>query len=398
MTEKRLVFIVEYLGYDVNSTSYYWTKIIEFLARDYTILVIAPNSEANIEYLSESNLSCILYSDCKFDKSSMLNRLWSYIKISFSFYRVAKSVIIDGDVLISGTNSIFNMFFLSKFKRKLNIKWLLFGYDIFPENLVPANIVSAKNPIYKVTSVIFSRLYSNPDDIISVGRDMQNLLELKVKGKSRVHYIPNWADHTEIRMMSKKESDILNRIHFSDDNYIVFQFFGNLGLLQDVGGILEAIKISKAKNAKFIFIGSGSESQKIETLVNFLNDKRVHFYGECEMSSKDLALSSCDVALVTLIKGMKGLAVPSKAYFSLAANKPIIVVGDNGSELRELVKEHPIGWGCNAGEPYALASIIDLICEKPDQVKNLTPRKSLIDNFSQLHSLEKIANVIKMYN
>ncbi|MFA0415175.1 glycosyltransferase family 4 protein [Vibrio renipiscarius] len=396
--KKRLVFVVEYLGYDVNSTSYYWTKILESLAKGYEVLVITPNYETNINYLKDSNFCYILYGSGTFYKSNMLKRLWSYIKFSFSFNQAAKSQIVEGDILISGTNSIFNMFFLSRFKRNLNVNWLLFGYDIFPENLVPANVVSASNPIYKITSALFSRLYSNPDDIVAVGRDMQNLLEFKVKGKSRVHYIPNWADHTQIEMMPKKESDILNEINFSDDSAVVFQFFGNLGLLQDVNGILESIKLSKAKNAKFIFIGRGTESQNIAAMVKSTNDTRVHFYGECDMSSKDLALSSCDVALVTLKKGMKGLAVPSKSYFSLAANKPILVVGDDGAELRLLVDEHPIGWSCNAGDPYALASLIDSICEKPDRIKDFTPRECLMNNFPECHSLDAIGKLIQRYN
>ncbi len=79
-------------------------------------------------------------------------------------------------IVISGTNPIFNMFSLGFLKNKVDFKWLLFGYDIFPENLIPGGVVSSSNCIYKISKVIFSRLYSSPDEIVAVGRDMKNLL------------------------------------------------------------------------------------------------------------------------------------------------------------------------------------------------------------------------------
>jgi hypothetical protein len=62
--------------------------------------------------------------------------------------------------------------------------------------------------------------------------------------------------------------------------------------------------------------------------------------------------------------GMFGLAVPSKAYFSMAADKPLLVIGDEGAELERTVSTHKgLGWFCKAGDPVALARKIDEICD-----------------------------------
>ncbi len=397
VSKKRLVFITEYLGKDVNSTSYYWTKTLEFLALDYDILIIAPNSKANLDYLNSNDFNSVLYEYSLFSKSYLFSRLWAYIKMSLAFYKSSKHEITNSDILISGTNSIFNMFFLSLIKKKLDTPWLLFGYDIFPENLIPANAVSKYNPIFKIASIIFSRLYSKPDDIVAVGRDMRKLLAKKVNARTRVHYIPNWADHNEIELLNKCDNSIIKQLNWNKPETIVFQFFGNLGVLQDVYGILDAIKLTKSPNAKFIFIGNGSEAANILAIIENIDDERIHFYGECDMSAKNTALSACDVAFVSLKKGMLGLAVPSKSYFSLAANKPIIAIGDEGAELRLLVDEYSIGWGCNSGDPAALAKIIDDISFNKDCLVKMEPRASLINHFSETHSLTAIKNLISDY-
>ena len=157
-----------------------------------------------------------------------------------------------------------------------------FRFDIFPENLIPANVVSKYNPIFKIASVIFSRLYSSPDDIVAVGRDMRTLLNKKVNNRTRVHYIPNWAQHSEIELSNKNDNSILNQLNWNMTETIVFQFFGNFGVLQDVYGVLEAIKLSKSPNAKFLFIGSGSEAVNISALIEKIGDERIYFYGECD--------------------------------------------------------------------------------------------------------------------
>lgn len=395
-SNKRLVFITEYLGKDVNSTAYYWTKILESRSKDYDVLVISPDTKSNIKYLRSNDFEYTLYASSAFSKSNMVSRLWAYIKMSLAFYKSSKHEIKSSDILISGTNSIFNIFFLSLIKKRLNTPWLLFGYDIFPENLIPANAISKYNPIFKFASIVFSRLYSKPDDIVAVGRDMRKLLTKKVKGRNRVHYIPNWADHSEIELINKSDNSIINQLSWNESS-IVFQFFGNLGILQDIYCILEAIELSKATNAKFLFIGNGSEATNISDHIKIAGDARIHFYGGCDMSEKNIALNACDVAFVSLKEGMTGLAVPSKSYFSLAADKPIIVIGDEGSELRLLVDEYPIGWGCNPGNPATLAKLIDDICFNKDCLLKMEPRTSLINHFSEADSLTSIDNLISRY-
>jgi glycosyltransferase involved in cell wall biosynthesis len=91
---------------------------------------------------------------------------------------------------------------------------------------------------------------------------------------------------------------------------------------------------------------------------------------------------------------MKGLAVPSKAYFSLAADKPILAVMDEESEISLMVEEEEIGWVCPAGDPIALAKIIDHICDE-DLTKYSGKLQQLAETkYSEEAILNRLTDVI----
>jgi glycosyltransferase involved in cell wall biosynthesis len=142
-----------------------------------------------------------------------------------------------------------------------------------------------------------------------------------------------------------------------------FQFFGNFGRVQGIGYLLSAIERVKNKNAKFLFIGGGASNLEIEEFIKDHPNIEIFKKPSLPFKQNHEGLFACDIAIISLAPGMFGLAVPSKAYFSLAANKKILVIGDNGSELQQLVDSHPeVGWFSPAGDPDKLAKMIDQIC------------------------------------
>jgi glycosyltransferase involved in cell wall biosynthesis len=55
-------------------------------------------------------------------------------------------------------------------------------------------------------------------------------------------------------------------------------------------------------------------------------------------------LNACDIGLVTLSEGMYGLGVPSKVYNIFSVGKPVLYIGDFGSEIYNYINEYNIGW------------------------------------------------------
>lgn len=113
------------------------------------------------------------------------------------------------------------------------------------------------------------------------------------------------------------------------------------------------------------------------------------------MSRKSEGLAFCDVAFVSLQKGMLGLGVPSKTYFSLAADRPIMAIVEKESEIGLLINESEVGWKCEPDSPALLANMVDVICSNPVLIKKMKPREIFEKNYTGAQSLNRISEVIK---
>jgi hypothetical protein len=120
------------------------------------------------------------------------------------------------------------------------------------------------------------------------------------------------------------------------------------------------------------------------------------FNSSVPLEKNNEVLSSCDVAIIPLAAGMLGLGVPSKAYFSMAANKPILVVGDQNAELDLVIKENPdIGWSCRAEDPDALALIFKNIIKTNLDKKRNIPRTVVAQKYGIEQAISHYVSIIK---
>lgn len=387
----RIFIISEYVLANENSTGYYWSKIIHGLSLNFDLVyVICPKPElSNSFHTDDKNVNYILVNKIKHNKNNLLSRLYGQLFQSILFLYVVHKHVKAEDIIFSGTNPAPSLVLIALLKKIKNFKWLLMVHDVFPENLVSAKLLSNNNVIYRFSKFVFDYVYSVPDILIAIGRDMKIVLDKKINFQKEIVYIPNWADADEILPLPNIVNKRVN------SGYVVFQFFGNLGRLQDINNILSAIKLVTSKNAKFEFIGNGSEMQ---TILDFIKTNPelliTHDFGVPFGSGNEI-LFDCDVAIVSLASGMNGLGVPSKAYFSLAADKPLLVITDRGSELHQLIEEEDaIGWYCESAQPDKLAHLIDVICESDLSLNFSKPRAIMLEKFEHTNAINEYSKLI----
>ncbi|WP_288403680.1 glycosyltransferase family 4 protein [uncultured Acinetobacter sp.] len=395
---KKVLVVSEFIDPEQNSTGYFWFKVIQKLSRSTTIdklSVIAPYSSNSIQVQQklDNPVEFLLFTHASYNKNNLLARFLGQFRQTYGFFKILRKNLSKETVVVSGTNPLFLVVLLSILRFFIPFKWYLLVHDVFPENLVPAGLVKRDSIVFKLISFVFNRIYSSVDHLIVIGRDMKNLLTIKTQHPN-ITVIPNWVDFNEIEIRSKQQSSILERLSWSN-NSVVFQFFGNIGRVQGIANLLAAICCVQHPAAKFLFIGGGSEVESVQNLVKEQTNNNVAYVGELSAQERSLGLSSCDVAVVTLAEGMLGLGVPSKAYFSMAADRPILAIMEEQAEVAGMVKEHRIGWVCQANDPIALAALIDQICQ--DKLYELvqSPRQVLQDHYHQDKLLQDFAEVVE---
>ena len=277
--------------------------------------------------------------------------------------------------------------------KMIGFKWVLLVHDVFPENLVAAKVLKKNNFIYKLLKKVFDIFYAAPEKLIVIGEDMKDLIDQKTKKKNSI-VIQNWIDENDIKVESRQENEILRKLNWQTEAPI-FQFFGNIGRVQGVDNIVEAIKqLEETQRPKFLFMGDGAYVEQLNHAIEALNDPNIQYIGPIQQNDKSKGLNAGDIAIVTLAEGMLGLGVPSKAYFSMAANKPLLAIMDENSEVACMIKEHNLGWVVPPENPKLLMQKIVEIVETFNENKLISSRQTLIGHYSEPVAMKKIVEVL----
>ena len=393
MIKNTNIFIVsEYISSSENTTGFYWEGIIDALANEYGGLSVVTTSAVDTPSVSDG-IDYIRVSPSSPVKSGYIFKLLSQLIVSFRLIRKLAFYAKRNDLIICGTNPTFLLLLMWLLKPFKKFKWLLCTYDVFPDNLVPAGVVSSDNIFFKLVKFLFHKSYLAADSVVVIGRDMyKHFLSIGVE-KINLNIIESWYEPDVLNVPKEKDVSIINNLGWNDK--IIYQFFGNIGTVQDIRNVLSAIDYIDRDDVAFLFAGFGSEVSSLQKYIENNTSANIHYYGAVPQEDKMSLLAACDVSIVSLVEGMYGLAVPSKAYFSLAANKPLLVVGDQGAELDLLLREHQVGWFCQSGNPKALAEIINSISVGLVKAKGGLPRQLATNNFSTRKSCDSYIAVVR---
>lgn len=386
----KIFLISEYIDPNQNTTGYLFNKLYLNLKKQYG---------SNLKLIIKKDVNtlfddAIVVSDLPLNKKKLLQRLLFELIISFKFFWKIMFHVSKSDLVFSGTTPIFLLPVIFLAKKLKGFQWILLVHDVFPENLLSANVLKKKNFIYKTINFFFDKFYSAPDQRIVIGQDMKILIDSKTNKNDSV-IIQNWIDENDIQVQAKQDNQLLKKINWQKSEELIFQFFGNIGRVQGIPNIISALeKIPMEKRPKVLFIGAGAYEDQLQTSLDSLMDGNIKYVGAIHQSMKSQGLAACDIAIVTLAEGMFGLGVPSKAYFSMAANKPILAIMDEDSEVACMVKKHGIGWVVPAGNPEALMKILLEISNRDNVISKVSPRDILIQYYSEPVAMKKIVKVI----
>lgn len=379
---RDIIIASEYVECDQNSTGYYWSRIISGLkAVGLNVIVLHPGSSNKY--------------DSFHGNPGLFNRLFKQFRISLFLALQISHVARNKCILFTGTNPAILLFLMPILKKIFGFKWVLLVHDIFPDNLIAARILKKNNLLFKLLFWYFSFVYSSPDRLICIGRDMQYLLHQRIKSSTKSVFIPNWANAKDTFPLERKDLAFFKANDW--EKHVVFQFFGNIGRVQGINNLLEALSLVTAKNAAFVFIGGGAMAPTVENYIKNNISKNIKFYGSMPLNQKNEGLGLCDVAIVSLDVGMYGLGVPSKCYFSLAAGKPLLAIVEAQSEIGLMLNEYPVGWRCDPGCPKSLALQIDRICASPHDINLKTPQEVFRAHYSEDVALKKISDELKNF-
>jgi glycosyltransferase involved in cell wall biosynthesis len=391
---KPVLWVITELYYpENNQTGYYMTGIAEGLADDFEIKVICgqPNYAAKGTLAPKrefhEGVEIFRVWGTTLDKNVIVFRLLNMLTLGASIFLKSLVKIKKGQliVVVSAPPSLpFITALAAKIRRA---RYNLIVQDKYPETLIAVGKTSSDSRFVKIFNKLNAWLYSGAEKIIVVGRDMRELVEAQTKDKSNrkttIEVIQNWASLEEIEPTRREQNELLKELGILDK--FVFLYAGNMGHPQDLESIVEcAEKLKDDERFHFLFLGSGVKRKWLETEARENSLTNVTILPPRPRAEQKLFLNACDVGLVSLVKGMRGVAMPSRTYNILAAGKPILALTEENSEVARVIEEDRVGWIVPPSEPTKLLQIIYKIYDERNFLNEIgkRARESAVNKYS----------------
>lgn len=304
-------------------------------------------------------------------RSNFFGRLINYFSFTF-FVTLRLGYLRNYKSIIVYSNPPILPFVAVLAKKFFGTKLIFVCYDIYPEIAQITKVISEGSVISKAMKWINRVVYKNVDKVVALSHEMKAyLLENRPLLKDYiVNIIPNWYENKESKadLASCKAGEIASL----NSNTFIVSYFGNMGIAQDIETIIEAIrKLKDDKEVRFVFAGHGDKVKALKDTIELESLNSVTVFDFLHGQDFQEALENSDCFIVSLAKGITGLAVPSKTYGYMMAGKPIIAIIGRNSDIAKDLVANKAGFVIETGEVAEFVSAIN-------ELKNNKPKQELM--------------------
>ncbi len=401
---RQTLWVVTELYYpEETSTGYYLTRLAEGLTVDFQVKVLCgqPNYSAKGLKAAKKELhrSVEIYraAGTTLDKDVIIFRLINMLTLGISMFFKALRHFQKGDRVLVVTTPP-SLPFIAAFASLLKgAGYVLLIHDNYPEILIAAQKARENSLFVNILNYCNRWLYKYASKIIVCGRDMFELVGRKTEGLDiPVEIIQNWAELENVKPFPRAENRLLKELKIEDK--LVFLYAGNMGYPNDIESIIDcAAKLQDDERFFFVFLGAGVKRKWLEREIVEKSLKNVRLLEPRPRSEQNIFLNACDVAIVTLVKKMWGVSMPSRTYNILAAGKPILALTERDSEITKVVEEDRVGWAVLPDEPEMLRQKILEIYENRNEFEAMSKRarQAALEKYSLETALMKYKKALR---
>jgi colanic acid biosynthesis glycosyl transferase WcaI len=353
----RLLVLNQYYWPGLEATAYLLSELCAALAEDYDVTVITGRlaiPRADPGKTRHDGVQVVRVRSTAFDRSRLFLRALNYATYLLSSLRAGLfSPRPDAVLCMTDPPVIADVALLVA--RRFRAPLVVVSQDVFPEIAVELKRLEEGLLVALLRSLIGFYL-RRADRVVAIGDAMQRRLEAKGAPRERIRVIPNWVDTEAIRPAPKDNE--WSRGQELADRFVVMHS-GNVGHAQNLDALVRSTTFLRDLDDLVVaVIGGGARYAQLVELAELLEADAVRFFGYQPRETLSLSLSSADVHVVGLARGLSGYVVPSRLYGILAAGRPVIVAADAESETAQVVERERCGVVVPPGRPELLAETI----------------------------------------
>jgi len=401
----RILFINQYFNPDLASTGQLLTELAVGLSERHSVTVVTGfpsyssggNRPRNWRLLGTEKMDgvrVIRTFTTGFSRRSLPGRVLNYLTFFASSLLVALLASRDTEIVVTMTDPPIIALVGYVVSRLRGTRFVFINQDVFPEVAQALGKLNT-GPTAWLLDILNRFLLKRSDGIVAIGETMRKRLIDKGASRDSVSVIENWVD-TEL-ITPQEKANPFSQKHGLCGRFVVMHS-GNIGLSQDLDTLIDAANLMRSNDqVEFVIVGDGVSKHRLRERVKHLSLGNVRFLPYQERETLKHSLSSADLSVVSLKKGLAGYIVPSKIHGILASGRPVLAAVEDECEVAEIVRRENCGTVVEPGNARQMAQVIEALSGRQDllEEQGRNGRLAAERRYSRRSAVARYANLFE---
>ncbi len=376
----HILLLNEYFPPDTSATAKCAAQVADALAEKHRVTVLAGRpsydpSERHPRYLLRrevrGNLAVERVGSTAYPRFQMRRRVSNYL--TYLSLAIPRAISIRSDVVLAMTDPPMEGIVGAAVAQLSRRPFVYNIRDMYPDMAVGGSIVRPGS-----FTARWEKLHRwalrRASRVIVLGEDMRD--RIVAKGVDSARVVVSRDGITIPETLPLADNSVAREIR--GDFHFVLVHAGNLGFYGAWQTLISAIRILEKEGVGLVFVGEGAMKSQVEAMA--AGCRAVRFLPFRPASEIAMVLSSGDMHVVTVKRGLEGVVVPSKMYPTLAAGRPVLGIAPEECDVVRIIRRSACGLAANPDDPNAVVAALRGVLQDSEQIRNMGLRAREIAN------------------
>jgi colanic acid biosynthesis glycosyl transferase WcaI len=392
----HILLLNEYFPPDTSATAKCAAQVAAALTEKHRVTVLAGRpsydpTERHSPYLLRrevhGNLAVERVGSTAYPRFQMRRRVSNYL--TYLGLAVPRALSIRSDVVLAMTDPPIEGIAGAIVAHLSGRRFIYNIQDLYPDMAVGGSIIRPGS-----FTAYWERLHrwalGQATRVIVLGEDMQDRVVAKGVDSGRVVIS---RDGTTIpETLPAPDNPVARDIR--GEFPFVLVHAGNLGFYGAWQTLISAVRLLENEGVGLVFVGEGAMKSEVRAMA--AGCRAVRFLPFRPASEIPLVLSSGDMHVVTVKRGLEGVVMPSKLYPTLAAGRPVLGIAPEECDVVRIIRRSGCGLACSPEDPNGIAQAIRGVLHDSAQLKIMGLRaREIANSYDRVKQLKIFTNTIE---
>jgi len=367
----HILLLNEYFPPDTSATAKCAAQVAGALTEKHRVTVLAGRpsydpTERHPRYLLRrevrGNLAVERVGSTDYPRFQMRRRVSNYL--SYLSLAIPRALSIPSDIVLAMTDPPIAGIAGALVARLSSRPFVYNIRDMYPDMAVGGSIVRPGSFTARWEAMHRWAL-RRAARVIVLGEDMRD--RIIAKGVDAGHVVISGDGVNVPDTLPSPDNPVAREIR--GDFRFVLVHAGNVGFYGAWQTLITAVRMLESEGVGLVFVGEGAMKPQVQAMA--AGCRAVRFLPFRPASEVPLVLSSGDMHVVTVKRGLEGVVVPSKLYPTLAAGRPVLGVAPPACDVVRIIRRSGCGLAANPDDPNSVVKAVRAVLRGPGQIQNM---------------------------